>query len=86
MADEVAQHPGIQLIETVAQPRLSGGMALGLLLRLFQGVLVDLLLVQQEVAQQGHQGDGNDQGAQDQEGDGQAEVVEEHPSHAAGQP
>ena len=54
------------------------------LLRPLQRVEVYLALVEQEVAQQRHERHGDDQRAEDEEGDGQAEVLEDLPRDAAG--
>ena len=85
VAHKEAQHAPVPAAQPVAQGYLALGRQRGLPLGLAQGLLPDLLLVQEEVTQQGDQGDGDDQGGQHQEHDGQAEVVKEHAGDAAGE-
>ena len=63
VVDKVVQQPQVQVIQLAEPAAHLGTKGILLLLCLFQLVLPDLVLIQQQVAQQGHQGQSNRHGA-----------------------
>ena len=84
MAGKVLQQMEVFIIQPVNPAADFGRRAGRLFLRPAQSILTDLFLIQHHVAQQRHQRQCNGQRAQDQKGNGQAEVLEHHACDTAG--
>ena len=82
---KIAQKLEIGLIDLSDDTAKEGSNRVGLAVGPAEVLSAHLLRVQHHVTKHRHQGQRHEHGTQDQEGDGQAEIVKEHAGHTAGQ-